>query len=124
MIRISEAEFDQIVEQALAELPEEFEPYLDNVIIEVCPRPDAKLLRGRVPAAGLLGLYIGRPLEERGPDGIHTALPDRILIFRENICRVCRSRRQLLRQIRITVLHEIGHHFGLDEGRLRELGYG
>ena len=124
MIRISDAEFDQAAEQALADIPEEFEPYLENVLVEVRPRPDASLVKERDLPRGLLGLYIGRPLELQGPDTIHTTLPDRILIFRENICRVCRTREQLVRQIRVTVLHEIGHHFGLDEDRLEELGYG
>ena len=124
MIRISSDEFDQVVEDALDDLPEEFEPYLENVLIEVRPRPDATLLKNRAVPPNLLGLYIGRPLEIQGPDTIHTTLPDRILIFRENICRVCRTHQQLRRQIRITVLHEIGHHFGLDEDQLRELGYG
>ena len=124
MIRISDDEFDRIVEQALADIPEAFDEYLENVLIEVQPRPDAKLLKDRDLPRGLLGLYIGRPLEFQGPESIHTTLPDRILIFRENICRACRTRAQLLAQIRITVLHEIGHHFGLDEDRLEELGYG
>lgn len=123
MIRISDNEFDRAVEQALAELPEEFEPYLDNVLIEVRPGPDATLLKDRDVPPGVLGLYIGRPLEHHGPDVPH-ALPDRILIFRHNLCRACRSRAALIRQIRVTVLHEIGHHFGLDEDRLHELGYG
>jgi predicted Zn-dependent protease with MMP-like domain len=124
MIRISDDEFDRIVEQALAEIPDDFDPYLENVLVEVRARPDGDV-RAQYPHPGhLLGLYIGRPLGEQGPDTIHTTLPDRILIFRENIKRVCRTRAELLEQIRVTVLHEVGHHFGLDEDQLDELGYG
>ena len=106
------------------DIPEEFEPFLENVLVEVRPRPDAKLLGDHDLPRNLLGLYVGRPLGEQGPDTLHTALPDRILIFRDNLRRCCRTRTELLAQIRVTVLHEIGHHFGLDEDRLEELGYG
>lgn len=123
MIRISDADFDRAVEQALAGLPEEFQPYLENVIIEVCQRPDAKLMREHDVPADLLGLYVGQPLAEKGPTQTGSALPDRILIFRDNLCAMCRSRTELIEEIRITVLHEIGHHFGLDEDGLAELGY-
>lgn len=122
MITMSQAEFDRAVEQALSEVPDEFQPYLDNVLIEVQDRPSAALLREFDVPDDLLGLYVGLPLEERGPDRDHL-LPDRILIFRRNLCEMCRSRRELIEEIRVTVLHEIGHHFGLDEDRLEELGY-
>jgi len=124
MITISDDEFDQAVEEAVDSIPEQFEPYLDNVLIEVRPRPDRTLLKTRRVPRNLLGLYVGVPLEEQGPEHLRTALPDRILIFRDNLRRVCRSRDELIDQIRLTVLHEIGHHFGLDEDRLEELGYG
>ncbi len=124
MIRVTEAEFDQAVAEALAEIPPEFQRYLENVMVEVQPRPDAKLLRDHELPRSLLGLYIGHPLEHQGPENYQHMLPDRILIFHENICRMCRSRDELVDQIRVTVLHEVGHHFGLDEDRLEELGYG
>jgi predicted Zn-dependent protease with MMP-like domain len=124
MIHISDDEFDQVVEEALESIPDEFEPYLDNVLIEVRPRPDRTLIKTRRVPRSLLGLYVGVPLEEQGPEHLRTALPDRILIFRDNLRRVCRTRDELIAQIRVTVLHEIGHHFGLDEDRLEELGYG
>ena len=123
MIHVSDAEFDRAVQAALAEIPDEFQPYLDNVLIEIRDRPDRTLLRDREIPRNLLGLYIGVPLEEKGPTLAPIPMPDRILIFRDNLCRVCRSRERLIRQIRITVLHEIGHHFGLDEDQLDELGY-
>jgi len=124
MIRVSDEEFDRAVEEALARLPEEFEPYLENVLIEVRPRPDAGLRKQHHLPRDVLGVYIGQPLEEQGPEALYTRLPDRILIFREAVCRASRTRDELIEQIRITVLHEIGHHFGLDEDRLEELGYG
>ena len=64
------------------------------------------------------------PLEEKGPGSDASALPDRVLIFRDNLCLMCESRAELIDEIRITVLHEIGHHFGLDEDHLADLGYG
>ncbi len=123
MIHVSRQEFDRAVQQALDELPDEFRPYLENVVIEVRGRPDAKLMREEEVPDDLLGLYVGVPLEEKGPDLAPTPLPDRILIFRDNLCEMCADWDELVDEIRITVLHEIGHHFGLDEDRLEELGY-
>lgn len=121
MIRISNAEFDRAVESALDSVPDEFRPYLENVIIEVRDAPDAAFQREYEVPDDTLGFYVGSPLSERG-DHL-PELPDRILIFRGNLCEMCDSRRELIDEIRITVLHEIGHHFGLDEERLEELGY-
>lgn len=123
MIHVSSADFDRAVEQALADVPDEFQPYLENVLVEVRPRPDAKLLREYDVPDDLLGLYVGVPLEEKGPELAPTPMPDRILIFRDTLCEMCQSWDELVDEIRITVLHEIGHYFGLDEERLGELGY-
>lgn len=123
MIRISNAEFDRAVERGLADVPDEFRSYLDNVVIEVRGRPDAKLMRDEDVPDDLLGLYLGVPLEEQGAEHYGPRLPDRILIFRDNLCEMCETKEELIEEIRITVLHEIGHHFGLDEDRLTELGY-
>lgn len=124
MISISAADFDRAVSEALAEIPPDFASYLENVVIEVRDRPDAALMREFDVTDDLLGLYVGVPLEERGVDGLHGVLPDRVLIFRNNLCEMCETRAELLQEIRITVLHEIGHHFGMSEERLEELGYG
>lgn len=107
-------------------MPAEFRPYLENVVVEVRRRPDRALMREHDVPEDLLGLYVGVPLEEKGPAsaGAGAVLPDRILIFRDNLCEMCESLDELVEEIRITVLHEIGHHFGLDEERLDELGYG
>ena len=123
MINVSAADFDRAVEQALDDIPAEFRPYLENVMIEVRGRPDAALMREHDVPDDLLGLYVGVPLEEKGPERAPTPLPDRILIFRDVLCEMCESRDELVDEIRITVLHEVGHHFGLDEDRLAELGY-
>jgi len=123
MIHASHADFDRAVEQALAEVPDEFQPYLENVVIEVRDRPDQALMREHDVPDDVLGFYVGVPLEDKGIDTLPMPLPDRILIFRDNLCEMCESWDELVDEIRITVLHEIGHHFGLDEDRLEELGY-
>jgi predicted Zn-dependent protease with MMP-like domain len=115
------AEFVRAVEQALAAVAE-FQPTCKTSRSR-CGRPDAAFQREHDVPDDILGLYVGVPLEEKGPELAPTALPDRILIFRENLCGMCTSRDELVDEIRITVLHEIGHHFGLDEDRLAELGY-
>ncbi len=123
MIQPSNADFDRAVEQALAEVPEEFRPYLENLMVEVRRRPDAKLMREYDVPDDLLGLYVGTPLEDKGVGSPLSPMPDRILIFRDNLCEMCDDWVDLVDEIRITVLHELGHHFGLDEDRLEELGY-
>lgn len=123
MIHVSEAEFDQVVREALAEIPDEFQVCLENVMIEVRERPDAAFRRMHDVPDDVLGLYVGVPLGEKGPERAPTPLPDRVVVFRANLCGMCESRDELIDEIRITVLHEIGHHFGLDEDRLAELGY-
>jgi predicted Zn-dependent protease with MMP-like domain len=106
---------------------------LDNVevVVEDEPTPEqiaADRLRGRAEAATdgddatLFGLYEGVPLTERG-QGYSMVLPDKITIFRGPIERTCRSRQELMREVRVTVVHELGHHLGLDEDRLEELGW-
>lgn len=124
MIHPSPNDFDRAVEEALDGIPDEFRPYLENVVIEVCDNPDAALLREHDVPGDILGLYVGVPLGEKGPERAPTPMPDRIFLFHDNLCAMCESRDQLIHEIRVTVLHEIGHHFGLDEDRLAELGYG
>ena len=122
---MSSDEFGAVVEEALADLPESFGPYLENVVIEVQLRPDEHVLHRAEIGDGraLLGIYIGRPLTEKSVEAV-SAMPDRIILFQRNLERACRTRRQLVAEIRKTVYHEIGHHFGLDEDDLDALGYG
>lgn len=121
MIRVSNDEFDRAVESALSSVPDEFRPYLENVLIEVQDAPDAAFQAENEVPDDVLGFYVGSPLNDRGEE--MPTLPDRIFIFRRNLCELCESRRELIDEIRITLLHEIGHHFGLDEDRLEELGF-
>ena len=123
MIHVSDADFDRAVQAALDAVPKDFQPYLENVLIEVQSRPARSLLKEYEETDDLLGIYVGVPLEDKGPERAASPLPDRILIFRENLCAMCGSWEELVDEIRITVLHEIGHHFGLGEDRLADLGY-
>jgi predicted Zn-dependent protease with MMP-like domain len=109
---MSPAEFEALVAEALDGIPEEFACYLENVSVVVEDEPDEE---------GLYGLYQGVPLSERSHD--YAALPDQISIYRGPLVRDFRSRAQIRRQIRLTVVHEIAHFFGLDERRIRRLGY-
>ncbi len=123
-MRLTRAEFDAAVEEALAEIPPGFEQYMRDIVVDVedMPSPrDCKAVGVRDPRH-LLGLYHGVPLTERSVHH-HARMPDRISIYQHNIERISRTRKQLLSQIRKTVLHEIGHHFGLNEDDLYRLGY-
>jgi predicted Zn-dependent protease with MMP-like domain len=110
--RMDPADFDALVAEALDGIPEEFARHLANVSVVVADEPDEE---------GLYGLYEGVPLSERGHD--FGALPDRISIYRGPLLRDFRGRAAIRRQVRLTILHEIAHFFGLDERRIRRLGY-
>jgi predicted Zn-dependent protease with MMP-like domain len=122
--RVSKSKFAELVELALAELPEEFARFIEEVPIEVRDRPTADQLAGlnMRPGGLLLGLYRGRPRTVRGVEDAG-AMPDAIYIFQQPIEQVCSSEAELVAQVRKTVLHEIGHHFGLNEADLARLGY-
>ena len=100
------AEFEQIVRATLDQLPEGFRYALENVVIEVEDEPESG-------ERDLFGLYEGTPLSERSAG--HMGLPDRIRIFRGPILRHCDSREEMIAEIRDTVIHELGHHMGLDD---------
>jgi predicted Zn-dependent protease with MMP-like domain len=121
---LSNEEFDAVVQNAIDELPEQFLEHLDEVLIDVMDVPDRDMLHEvRASKHGLLGLYRGVPLPDRSVSQA-IEMPARIILFKKNIERVCRGRDEMIEQIRITLLHEIGHHFGFDEEDLEELGYG
>ena len=122
MIHLTPREFDRAVAEALDAVPPEFRPYLENVAVEVRGRPDRRLMREQDVPDDILGLYVGIPLEDKSVQS-RQMLPDRIYIFRDNLMDMCESREELIEEIRVTVLHEIGHHFGLDEDQLEQLGY-
>lgn len=117
--RISRSAFERLVEQALAELPPEFARRLDNVAVTVDDYPDPERLveLGFDPDQPLLGLYEGTPLGERG-SGYHLVAPDRITIFRLPTLQMCRTEDDVVREVKATVIHEIGHFFGLGDHEL------
>jgi len=113
-----------VIEDAMNSIPEGFSQYLREVVIDVEEMPDevtCRELRLRDPRT-LLGLYRGTPLTQRHVEAPYR-FPERIVIYQQNIERICRTREQMVDQIRRTVLHEVGHHFGLNERQLRELGF-
>lgn len=122
---VGKTEFGRLVEAALAELPPRFAEHLQRVPIEIRDRPTAKQLKevGLDEDELLLGLYVGTSLAEQSVTHDYE-LPSVIYLFQEDLELVSDSPEQLQREIRTTVLHEIGHYFGLDEAQLDELGYG
>jgi predicted Zn-dependent protease with MMP-like domain len=112
---IAVADFEVLVGDALDSIPEQLLRVLDNVVIHVAEiDPDDP---------NLLGVYSGIALTERGTDYAF-ALPDTITIFRLPILAMCSSADEVSREVAITVVHEIGHHFGIDDDRLHALGWG
>jgi predicted Zn-dependent protease with MMP-like domain len=121
---LTREEFDVLVECALASLPEEILARLQNIAVTVSDWPSrGELQRAKVgPGASLFGLYEGIPLTQRGARyGLVT--PDRIILFRGPLVQLCQTYEALQKQIKQTVVHEIAHHFGIGEARVRELGY-
>lgn len=123
-IKLDKTTFISLVEEALQDIPASFAQYLDGVAIEVELVPDRRTYRDiRIDdPRGLLGLYRGRPRTCRSIDD-EASLPDRITLYQRNIERMCRTREQIIREVRTTVFHEVGHHFGLEEEDLVALGY-
>jgi predicted Zn-dependent protease with MMP-like domain len=113
VVDVSRERFEELVSEALDGLPEDLGRLMDNVAVFVHDE-------GRSP--NLLGLYEGIPLTRRENYG-GLALPDRISIYRLPILRRCRSERDVVRQVTVTVVHEVAHHFGISDGRLHELGW-
>ena len=114
-MHISHAEFDRLVEEALTELPPQFATLLDNVVVIVEEEPsddDLELLENE--SSELLGIYRGVARTRRTHDMLPT-LPDQIAIFRGPILRIVRDRREVVREVRNTVIHELGHSFGLHD---------
>jgi len=124
---VSKDEFARLVEEALAILPEEFKKFLESVPVQIEQRPSARLLRelGLDDDELLMGLYQGASLMDRSEsEGRGTPRPNHILIFQEDHELVAESPANLVEEVRKTVLHEIGHYFGMDEDDLDRLGYG
>ncbi|MFC2375482.1 MAG: metallopeptidase family protein [Corynebacterium matruchotii] len=115
MMEISDERFEELVDQALAQIPDEVHEHIKNVVF---------LIEDYNPRSPyILGQYTGVALPKRTFD--HTGfLPDTIAIYRQALKNYCWSEDELIEQVRITVMHEIGHYFGLDEDGLHRLGYG
>ena len=116
MQHLEAAEFDAIVVDALDAVPASLMDIVDNVAVVVEDEPDDG-------DPELLGVYDGVPLTERDVTWAGQ-LPDRIVIYRGPLMRMCHDREELAEEISITVVHEIAHHFGIDDARLHELGWG
>lgn len=114
MIDVSVERFEELVAMALDGIPADLGRLMDNVALFV----EEGTMHSR-----LLGLYQGIPLtkRDRGYDGM--VMPDRITIYRLPILARCRTEDDVVRQVRVTVIHEVGHHFGIDDARLHELGW-
>lgn len=116
MLDVPAAEFEELVADALDSVPDELAALISNCVV---------LVADDVPPGSpvLLGLYEGTPLTERG-SWYSGVLPDRITLYRRPILRICRTRDEVVDEVRTTVIHEIAHHFGIDDDRLDDLGWG
>jgi len=115
VIEVAREQFEALVAEALDTIPAELSRLMDNVVVVVedhAPADDPELL----------GLYSGTPLTERG-SWYAGSLPDQITIFRLPTLQICQSMEDVVAEVRITVVHEIAHHFGIDDDRLHELGW-
>jgi predicted Zn-dependent protease with MMP-like domain len=113
VVYVEPARFEEMVATAMDGLPEELGKLIANVAVTVEHGPGPP---------GLLGLYQGVPLTSRNSQ-YSGVLPDRITIYRRAICAICRTEDEVADRVRRTVIHEIAHHFGIDDDRLRELGW-
>jgi predicted Zn-dependent protease with MMP-like domain len=116
VIDVSPERFEQLVAAAINVIPADLAAHMDNVAI---------VIEDFAPEdhPGVLGLYEGIPLTARGSWYV-AAMPDRIRIFRIPILQMCSTQADVVREVYITVVHEVGHHFGIDDDRLHELGVG
>ncbi len=114
MVEVSRERFEELVGEALDEVPPQLVALMDNVVVLVEDEP---------PEPGLLGLYEGVALTERATS-YAGMLPDRITIYRQPVLELCEDEDEVAEEITVTVVHEIAHHFGIDDERLHELGWG
>jgi predicted Zn-dependent protease with MMP-like domain len=120
MVAVTRERFEELVADALDTIPPELASQMENVVVLVEEWPSS----AQRPETGtLLGLYEGVPLTARGPIGYSNVMPDRITIFRGPLSARAADEAELAEQVRKTVLHEVGHYFGISDGRLDELGW-
>ncbi|MFR9729086.1 metallopeptidase family protein [Saccharopolyspora sp. MS10] len=115
-VEMTRARFEELVSDALDLLPEQFAAAMNNVVVLVEDRNEED--------PTLLGLYFGIALTEREPSNYAGVLPDRISVYREPLLEMCGSEDEVVDEVAITVVHEIAHHFGIDEDTLHALGWG
>jgi predicted Zn-dependent protease with MMP-like domain len=116
VLELSTEEFDELVSEALDTIPPDLARMVNNCVVLV--EEDAP-----EDARDLLGLYEGTPLTERG-EWYSGVLPDTIRLFRRPILEICENYEDVVEEIQVTVVHELAHHFGIDDDRLHELGWG
>jgi predicted Zn-dependent protease with MMP-like domain len=114
-VELDPERFEELVAEALDGIPDELARRMENVAVVVADGTSD---------GGLLGRYDGVPLTERADYGVGMVVPDTITIFRLPILAMCATEAEVVEQVRITVVHEVGHHFGIDDARLEELGWG
>lgn len=113
MLHLDAERFDALVDEAIDLIPDDLAAMVHNLVVLVEDQPPSS------EPADTLGLYDGGTL---GIDGAGY-LPDRVFIFRRPLLQMCESERDLIEEVRITVIHEVGHRFGIDDDRLHELGW-
>ncbi|WP_343245744.1 metallopeptidase family protein [Streptomyces sp. SID4985] len=116
MLEMTRDRFEELVSEALDRIPPELTRVMDNVAVFVEDEPPAH-------DPELLGLYEGTPLTERG-EWYAGVLPDRISIYMGPILRYCTTQEDVVDEVAVTVVHEVAHHFGIEDARLHELGWG
>jgi len=123
MVDVTLARFEQMVADALDGIPPELGAEMENVAVIVEDWPNAAHRARLAPGQTLLGLYEGVPITRRGPLSYSGVAPDRITIFQGPLSRLARDEDELAARVRVTVLHEVGHYFGMSDARLHELGW-
>ena len=114
MFVVDNARFEELVAESLAGLPDDLARHIENLAV---------IVEDAAPGRPLYGLYEGIPLTRRGPQSYSAVLPDRITLYQRTICEGCFNEAQVRAQITKTVIHEVGHHFGISDPRLDELGW-
>lgn len=121
-VRLTGARFGQLVEEVLAEVPARYRKLLENVVIIVENQPRSGRRRGRKPEPDdnlLLGEFVGVPRTEKSV--FEPGPPDQVFLYQKNLEAICKSEEEVREQVRLTVLHELGHYFGLAENELEHL---
>lgn len=114
MFAVSDDRFDQLIAEALESIPDDLASAMENVAIFVEDEAEGR---------NLLGLFVGVPLTKRSPQSYFGVMPDRITLYKNAICRASNSEQEVREQVTTTLIHEVAHHFGISDKRLRELGW-